>query len=54
MCDEEDGLYSHVGGGKGLLPSSIHKRLAGIHMLYLKAKHRTVWDFTVTLEGTFV
>lgn len=58
MCDGKDGLHSHVGGGKGLLPSSIHKHLAGIHMLYLKAKHRTVvWDFlcdTVTLAGTLV
>lgn len=56
MCDKEDRLYSHVGGGEGLLPSSIHKHLAGIHMLHLKAKHRRVgWDILcdiVTLAGT--
>lgn len=38
ICDThiENQIYSHVGGGEGLLPPfSIHKHLARIHILYL-------------------
>lgn len=42
-------LYSHVGGGKGLPPpSSIHKRLARIHILHLWSKQEDFWVLYVS------
>lgn len=50
---EKDHLYSHVGGGKGLLPpSSIHKRLARIHILHLWSKQEDFWVFYVLFCDT--